>query len=168
MKRIANVLTVAIATVCTLAWGCSSATIAESPESISLSIEKLDSIHNMGTLLEAQRRYAEAEVYYVEAFEGRGRLLGTDHSITLTSESSLGTLLSSQNRHAEAEPYLREVHEKRRRRLGEQHPATAASFNDLASVLEARGDYAALATLYEAWGKPEEAANWREKLKSKE
>ena len=44
--------------------------------------------------------------------------------------------------------------EIRRRVLGEEHPDTVKSINSLVE-------------LYEAWGKPEKAKEWREKLSKK-
>ena len=58
-------------------------------------------------------------------------------------------------RHAEAEPLLVKALEGQRRVLGEEHPRTLESMNNLIK-------------LYEAWGKPEQAEEWRAKLPPKE
>ena len=48
-------------------------------------------------------------------------------------------------------PLIREALEGRRLKLGDTHPHTLESWNNLIE-------------LYEAWGKPEKAKEWREKL----
>ncbi len=68
---------------------------------------------------------------------------------------------------ATTESTTRRALEKRRRILGEEHADAAASVEELA-LLEAKGDYEALATLYESWDKPEEATGWRQQLKNEE
>jgi hypothetical protein len=45
--------------------------------------------------------------------------------------------------------------ERRRRELGEEHPSTVEGMKKLIE-------------LYEAWGKPEKAEKWREKLPDKD
>jgi hypothetical protein len=68
---------------------------------------------------------------------------------------TLAWLYMEQERYAEAEPLLVKVLESRRRSLGEEHSDTLRSMNGLIN-------------LYDAWGKPEQAEQWRAKLPSKE
>ena len=60
-------------------------------------------------------------------------------------------LYKKQARYEEAEPLLLEAVEGRRFKFGDEHPGTLASINNLIE-------------LYEAWGKPEKAEEWRAKL----
>jgi hypothetical protein len=60
-------------------------------------------------------------------------------------------LYKEQPRYDEAEKYLPEAFEVRRLKLGDTHPHTLESWHNLIA-------------LYEAWGKPEKANEWRAKL----
>ncbi|MBM4051615.1 MAG: serine/threonine protein kinase [Planctomycetes bacterium] len=102
----------------------------------------LSSINNMGRLLQAQGKLAEAEPYYREALEKRRRTLGEEHPSTLTSIGNMGFLLQAQGKLAEAEPYCREALEKRRRTLGEEHPDTLTSISSMGFLLQAQGKLA--------------------------
>jgi hypothetical protein len=63
----------------------------------------------------------------------------------------LAMLYTTLGRHAEAEPLLVKAVEGRGNMLGETHPDTLDSMGNLVK-------------LYEAWGKPEQAEQWRAKL----
>ncbi len=60
-------------------------------------------------------------------------------------------MLRAQGKLVEAEPYFREALQGRRRVLGTDHPDTLNTFKNLIE-------------LYDTWGKPEKAAEWRAKL----
>jgi len=60
-------------------------------------------------------------------------------------------LYKEQARYDEAEPLLVEAVKGRHLKLGDTHPDTFESLNNLIE-------------LYEAWGKPEQAEEWRVKL----
>ena len=60
-------------------------------------------------------------------------------------------MYKEQARYDAAEPLLLEAVEGRRLKLGDTHPHTLESWNNLIE-------------LYEAWGKPEKANEWRAKL----
>ena len=64
-------------------------------------------------------------------------------------------LYKELSRHDVAEPLLHEALKGRRLTLGNTHPHTLESWNNLIE-------------LYEAWGKPEEAEEWRTKLPQQE
>jgi len=64
-------------------------------------------------------------------------------------------LYKEQARYDEAEPLLLEAVTGRRLKLGDEHPHTLESLNNLIE-------------LYEAWGKPEKANEWRAKLPKEE
>ena len=60
----------------------------------------------------------------------------------------LAELYGRQGRHDEAEALFRRVLDTRTRVLGEEHPDTLASMRKLPD-------------LYDAWGEPQKAAEWR-------
>ncbi len=140
-----------------------------------------------------QGKLTEAEPYFREALAGNRRVLGDDHPRTLIYKSNLALLLVDLGKPVEAEQLAGEVVVASRETfgaeqwrhgtfLGKQGRALAAlqRFDDAESaLLEAHGtlqtalgdehlhtrrvvDY--LADLYDAWGKPEKAAEWRAKL----
>jgi tetratricopeptide (TPR) repeat protein/predicted Ser/Thr protein kinase len=84
--------------------------------------QTLNSINQMGVLLDSQGKLDEAEPYYREALEKERRVLGEEHPVTLTSINNMGFLMQAQGKLSEAEPYFREALEKRRRLSGEEHP----------------------------------------------
>jgi len=69
--------------------------------------------------------------------------------------NDLAILYKEQKRYNEAEPLLLEAIEGRKQKLGQQHPDT---FDSVRNLIE----------LYEAWGKPQKAEQWRAKLSDKE
>jgi len=83
--------------------------------------------------------------------EGRRRVLGDERPDTLASIYNMGDLLREQGRLTEAEPYFREELEACRHVRGDDHDSTLDSIYNLAD-------------LYDAWGKPDKAAEWRAKL----
>jgi len=109
------------------------------------------SMNDLAVLCRKGRRYDEAGKLFKEALEGRRQKLDEDHPDTLESKNDLAMLCKEQERYQEAETLLVEALDGRRVRLGDTHPHTLASWNN---VIE----------LYEAWGKPNEADEWRAKL----
>jgi hypothetical protein len=122
--------------------------------------QALTSINNMGVLLRAQGKLAEAEAYSREALEGRRRVLGDDHPDTLVSMNNLVALLISLQNYHEAEVVGLE-HEIRSREVhGPAHDKTTDAIN-------------LLIDLYTAWHEAEpdaghdaKAAEWRAKLET--
>ena len=98
-----------------------------------------------------QKRYEDAERLFDKALEARKLKLGDDHPDTLESKNDLAVLYKEQGIYNKAEPLLLEALEGRRLKLGDTHPHTLESWNNLIE-------------LYEAWGKPEQANQWRAKL----
>ncbi len=86
--------------------------------------DTLASRNSMGTLLQFQGKYAEAEGHLREALEGRRRTLGEDHPDTLESLSNLGDNCRDQSNFGEAETLYREALEKSRRVIGEDDDRT--------------------------------------------
>jgi tetratricopeptide (TPR) repeat protein len=147
----------------------------------------------LGLLYKRQGRYDEAEPLLVEALEVGRRVLGEEHPDTLPTMHDLAYVYSQQGRHREAEPLYRGALEGRRRILGEAHDDTLASLGGLVLCLielgvfeqaeplaieyyelgeggdeprpdETQAAIELLVELYEAWGKPEQAAQWRAQL----
>ena len=97
----------------------------------------------------------QAETLLTKVLEIRRRVLGAEHPDTLLSTYSLDNLYQRQSKYADAEPLFIKAWEGRRRALGAQHPDTLVVLKELIQ-------------LYEKWGKPEQAAEWQEKLQSKQ
>ena len=155
--------------------------------------ETLAAIGNMGNLLRAQGKLAEAEPYYREALEARRRVLGDEHPNTLISASNLALLLIDLGDPVEAERLALDTVNVARSTIGPEHwfagnflgkhgralaalgrydEAEAARFEAHGTLVAALGDrhgqttrvVGYLADLYDAWGKPEQAAEWRSML----
>jgi tetratricopeptide (TPR) repeat protein len=105
----------------------------------------------LAVLRTKQENYVEAKRFFNEALRGRQQELGPDHPETLESKNDLAVLYNEQARYDEAEKLFLEAVEGRRLKLGDTHPHTLDSLYNLIDV-------------YEAWGKPEKAAQWRAKL----
>jgi non-specific serine/threonine protein kinase/serine/threonine-protein kinase len=112
--------------------------------------ETIDSIHNLATSYQYMGRKEDAEKLYREAIERSERVRGAAHPYTANSAALLGSLLTEQRRFDEAERLLSSAYRTQADVLGEKHSKTR---------LSAKG----LADLYEAWGKPEAAREWRAK-----
>ncbi len=152
--------------------------------------ETLISFNNMGFLLASQDKLAEAEPFYREALEGNRRVLGNDHPDVLLSIGNLGDLYTSQGKFDEALELLSEAEAGVRRVLPREHVLTGFTIRKYGrcltglrrydeaetALLEAHEILVAavgadhpqtakvkvnLAELYEAWGQPDRAAEWR-------
>ena len=108
-------------------------------------------MNNLAFAWDRQGRYDEAEQLYVKVLEVSRRVLGEEHPDTVGSMYNLACLYKDQGRYEQAEPLYVELLDIRRRVLGEEHPDTLNT----------------LIKLYEAWGKPEKAEEWRAKLAGK-
>jgi len=153
----------------------------------------LRSMNFLGALYTDQGEYGKAEILFREAVDTGGPKLGEDHPNVLTAVHGLGVLYREQDQYDEASNFLEKALKGRRNKLGDNHPDTQESKNDLAILYMKQGDYYKaepllkeavegcrlklgdthphtleswqnLIDLYEAWGKPEEAENWRAKL----
>ncbi len=107
----------------------------------------------MGALLNAQERYEESEPLGRESVETGEEVLGADHWRVAGARSLLGQAIAGQERYEEAEPLLLEGHAG----LDAALPAGRKP-QKLPPAIER------LVRLYEAWGKPDKAAEWRAKL----
>jgi tetratricopeptide (TPR) repeat protein len=102
----------------------------------------------------AQRKYAEAETLLREAMSGTGNQ-NTQIGDTFDRQSLLGASLLGQSKFAEAEPLLIAGYEG----LKKLSPAISVDAN-----LPEAGER--LMRLYSAWGKHDQADEWRRKLSS--
>ncbi|KIM93232.1 hypothetical protein OIDMADRAFT_75421, partial [Oidiodendron maius Zn] len=85
------------------------------------------------------RRFNEAELWFIEVMETRKRVVGTEHPDTLTSMANLASTYKSQGRSKEAEELIVQVMETMKRVLGAEHPDTLTSMNNLALTYESQG-----------------------------
>ena len=100
-------------------------------------------LSTLGTELQVQGKYDEAEPMYREALEVARAALGSRHPHTLTSTNNLGLLLHDKGDLAAAEPLYREAMDVKRETLGHRHPSTLTSINNLGLLLKDKGDLAA-------------------------
>ena len=147
---------------------------------------------NLAGYLRGQHRYADAVVISVEVVEAKRRLLGEDHPSTLVSMGNLANNYDLLGDFDRAEPVYLKTIDLERRVLGDAHRNTARTQESLAFMYLKQGRHVdaeplALAAhegfrqslgvendntqraasrvvqLYEAWGKPAKAAEWRTK-----
>ena len=111
----------------------------------------------MGGVLNAQGRYADAEQLLRVSLPVHERVLGEDHWRTAEARSHLGAALAGLERYAEAESHLRDG-----------HAGLDASLSGGRRAQKLPPSIERLVALYEAWGKPDKAAEWRAKLEEME
>jgi tetratricopeptide (TPR) repeat protein len=115
--------------------------------------DTLEVMTSLGEVHLQQKRYADAEPLLREALTNYERT-ASDSGERYRSQSLLGASLAAQRKYAEAEPLIISGYEGMTRR------ATAMPFEDR-PIVEQAADR--IVQLYESWGKPEKAAEWREK-----
>jgi tetratricopeptide (TPR) repeat protein len=106
------------------------------------------SLEGLASLLARRGSAAEAETLAVEAVAIVRRMQPVIPARLAEAEVALAKCLTAQGRYAEAEPLLLRSVESLRSALGE-------------SVRPSREALADLVALYESWGKPQQAAQWR-------
>ena len=99
----------------------------------------------LGRLHEEKRELVEAEGLYRQALTARRRRLGSRHVATAAAMIRLGGVLTQQGAYGEAEALLLEALPIYRSMLGLDHQRSRSAVQ-------------ALTTLYEAWGRTDEAA----------
>ena len=153
----------------------------------------LNAINTMGFVLHKQGRLSEAEPFLREALEEQRRVLGHGHMRTLAAKSNLALLLVDLGKALEAEKLTRETIATALETLGAEHwvhgiflgkhgralaaldrfeeaeTALVEAYDLLDSSLGNEHDHTGrvvgyLADLYDAWGRPAKAAEWRAKL----
>ncbi len=120
------------------------------PESRALAGE----LAQLGLNLLKQEKWTAAEPVLVECLKIRAHVQPDDWT-TFNTRSALGACLLGQKKFAEAEPLVVGGYEGMKAREGKIPPVGKPRLGEAA---------ARLVKLYEAWGKPEKAALWRERL----
>jgi hypothetical protein len=106
---------------------------------------------NLGAVLLAVGRPADAEPH-LRAVHDAFHAAGPTDIRTVQAAGKLGDCLLAEKRYADAEPLLVSYCETLRGARGVPKPVVRTAGSQVVK-------------LYEAWGKPEKAAEWREKLK---
>ncbi len=108
---------------------------------------------NLARAIQAQGEFEKAEPLYLEALAMERKRLGAQHPLLSATLSNYGGCLTGMRRYRDAEEKLLEAFGMAKALLGEQHERT-------------RQTAERLVRLYEAWGKPDKAAEY-EALKVK-
>jgi tetratricopeptide (TPR) repeat protein len=111
--------------------------------------------------LQAQGRYAEAELLFRQALAICRKVLGEEHPLTAQGYNNLAFNLNQQGKYVEAEPLYRKALAIRVKALGAEHPFTAASYTNLGSSLLLQGRYAEAEPLCRAAVASQEVARLR-------
>ncbi|KAL5359328.1 hypothetical protein BJX96DRAFT_183673 [Aspergillus floccosus] len=117
-----------------------------------------DLIRKVGTCLDREGRYNEAEKFLVQVMTTREQVLGPKHPDTLTSVDDLISTFWNQGRVKEAEELQVQVMETRKEMLGPEHPHTLVSMGNLAATYRDQGQ----------WKEAEELQAEELRLRSKE
>jgi hypothetical protein len=86
-------------------------------------------------VLRDQGKYEAAEEMQWQVLELNKKMLGSEHSTTLTSMNNLAAVLRNQSKYEAAEEMQRRALKLREKVLGPEHPTTLLSMNNLAAVL---------------------------------
>ncbi len=150
----------------------------------------LETMYALSSIYNSLERCEESEPLMVEVMEGYRRVLGEEHPSTVTSIAALAGIRRRQGRFADALPLYREALEKRSRALGDDSRKTLHVFRGLVATLialerfkeveplanecyerharvfglsdkENRAVIELLVELYEGWGKPDQADEYR-------
>ena len=111
----------------------------------------LTNMHNLATVYDRLGRDGEAEQVYTKTIQGRRRVLGPAHPRTALSMQALAKMYQKQQRYAESESQLLAASDALADAPGVDTRTTQAVVTQLAD-------------LYNAWGKPAKAAEWRARL----
>jgi tetratricopeptide (TPR) repeat protein/tRNA A-37 threonylcarbamoyl transferase component Bud32 len=115
----------------------------------------IDAAGSLGRMKLEQAKYAEAEILLREALDGYARV-NLDGWRRYLTQSLLGACLETQGDHTGAEPLLQSGYQ------GLLQREASMPLENRAAVEQA-GDR--IVRFYQNWGKPEKAAEWREKLR---
>ncbi|KFY53432.1 hypothetical protein V496_07587 [Pseudogymnoascus sp. VKM F-4515 (FW-2607)] len=101
----------------------------------------LQSINDLGIVLQYQGKYDEAELIHRQTLQLREKILGTEHPNTLQSMNNLAAAIQYQDKYDEAELIHRQTLRLQEKILGTDHPSTLGSMNNLGIVLQYQGKY---------------------------
>lgn len=91
-------------------------------------------MHRLATILQQQKRPAEAEALHLQTLDARRRVLGKDHPATRLSMAHVGMAVQAQGKTDGVGPYIAELIEVRRREAQEPD-ADARTLNAYARLL---------------------------------
>jgi tetratricopeptide (TPR) repeat protein len=100
-----------------------------------------DLLARIGSCLQSDGRYGEAEIVFQSVLELREGACGTEDPDTLVSVSQLGLVNARQGKYDQAEALHRRALQGREKVLGPEHPNTLVSVSQLGSVLARQGKY---------------------------
>jgi tetratricopeptide (TPR) repeat protein len=92
----------------------------------------LQSLHNIGVLLQMSGQHGEAELTLTNVLSRRRKILGEDHPDTAASIGQLAVLYSDQKKYADAEPLYRQSLRIREAALGPEESSVIRIVNSLA------------------------------------
>jgi non-specific serine/threonine protein kinase/serine/threonine-protein kinase len=110
-----------------------------------------NALQSLGVVLTRERKFPEAEACLREAMALKRKRFAADHWEVATTKNLLGACLTDEGKYAAAEPLLLQSQAVIERQFGPTHDRTR--------VATAR-----VVALYERWGKPDKAAEWRATL----
>ncbi|MCB9855552.1 MAG: serine/threonine protein kinase [Phycisphaerales bacterium] len=124
---------------------------AEAPQRAALATRKaalgpdhpdtFDAMTQMGSLLRAEGKLADAEHYLVDALAGLRRTVGNDDPRTLTCLAALGNLRQLQGRHDDADQCYRECLDRGARVFGPEDRFTLEATANLGYLLCVKGRF---------------------------
>ncbi|MEP7043162.1 MAG: tetratricopeptide repeat protein [Dokdonella sp.] len=95
---------------------------------------------NIGLVLQARSRPAEAQTMYEQVLATYQKVLGPNHPSTMAMRRDLGLSYYHQGLYAQARTMLEQVLGAQRAKLGDEHPALAGTDINLGLVLTDSGD----------------------------
>ena len=98
----------------------------------------LTSVSHLGSVLESQGKYKEAEAMHRRDLAGSEKVLGVEHPDTLMSITNLASTFWSQSRLTEAEDLDMWVMDTRTRVLGDEHPPPPVAMSCLPFTLKSQ------------------------------
>ncbi len=110
--------------------------------------KRMDLAWKVGSCLDSDGRWKEAETLVVQVMEFRKKVLGDEHPETLASMNNLAVLYDNQGKYEAAEPLYVETLRLSKQVLGDEHPETLTSMNNLALLYDNQGKYEAAEPLY--------------------
>ena len=117
--------------------------------------DTLIDMHNLATIYDRLARYAEAEPVYVKTINGKTRVLGAAHPSAVRTVMRLAQMYQKQERYDQAELQLLGAWDALSAAGG---PGVLANSSASAAAVSTQ-----LVKLYDAWGKPAKATEWRGK-----
>ncbi|KAI9691165.1 MAG: hypothetical protein M1822_008785 [Bathelium mastoideum] len=111
-------------------------------------VAMLQAIHYLGILYAGQDNMAEAETLYVQALQGKEKVLGLKHTSTLWTVNSLGILYQHHGKLADAEMMYMRALEGKEEALGLKHTSKLNTVNNLGNLYERQGKLADAEVMY--------------------